>query len=324
MKILVTGGTGFIGAALVKTLQREGHRVCVLDNDSRGHAANLLGTDVEIIRGDVRDYPTVRKACEGVEVVYHLAYVNGTRFFYEIPERVLDVAVRGTLNVMDAATEAGARRLIYASSSEVYHLPERIPTDESVKLQIPDVTNPRFSYGGGKLIGELLTLHYVRRKGLEGVIFRPHNVYGPAMGFEHVVPELVGRMVSLSNGLRQSRIRFPIQGSGMETRAFCYIDDAVRGVVLAGRAGQDGEIYHIGDDSAETSVADLTQMIAAELGLRVEIETGPLAVGSTPRRLPSIDKMRHLGFEPRVPLHEGIAQTVAWYRDHFLRLREAA
>ncbi len=324
MKILVTGGTGFIGAGLVKALTAAGHSVRVLDNDSRGRASRLLGTGVEVVSGDVRDSATVRTACEGMEVVYHLAYINGTRFFYEIPDRVLDVAVRGTLNVFDAAVAGGARRVIYASSSEVYHLPDTIPTDESVRLVIPDPTNPRFSYGGGKLIGELLTLHYLRGRGVEGVIFRPHNIYGPGMGFEHVIPEFVGRMVALSDGLRRKQIRFPIQGSGAETRAFCFIDDAVRGLMLVGAHGRDGEIYHIGDDTRETSIGELAALIAQELGLKLDLEAGPLAMGSTPRRLPNIDKARLLGYAPTVSLRAGVAETVAWYRDYYLRMREAA
>ena len=324
MRILVTGGTGFIGAALVRRLREEGHQVRVFDNDSRGQAEKLLGTDVEVVAGDIRDAAAVARACAGVEVVYHLAYINGTRFFYEIPEQVLDVAVRGMLNAIDGAIAAGVRRFVYASSSEVYHLPERIPTDERVKLQIPDPTNPRFSYGGGKLIGELLTLHHLRRRGVEGLIFRPHNIYGPAMGFEHVIPELVGRMVEQSDGLADRRIHLPIQGSGLETRAFCYIADAVEGIRLMGERGADGEIYHIGDDREETSISNLVHMIAAELGLELTLAEGPLAVGSTPRRMPCIDKMRRLGWEPAVTLRQGIAQTVPWYRDYYLDRRRAA
>lgn len=324
MNILVTGGTGFIGAALVRLLRRQGHRVRVFDNDSRGQAAKLLGAGVEIVRGDVRDEGEVRQACAGMELIYHLAYINGTRYFYEIPHHVLDVAVRGTLNIMDAAAGSGVRRLVYASSSEVYHLPEIIPTDERVKLQIPDPLNPRFSYGGGKLIGELLTLHYLRRKGVEGIIFRPHNVYGPAMGFEHVIPEFTGRMLELSRGLSHHVFTFPIQGSGTETRAFCHIDDAVRGIHLVGDKGNDGEIYHIGDDATETSVSELAMRIAGLLDLAVDIEAGPLAKGSTPRRLPNINKVRELGFEPQVAFDQGLAETVAWYREHYTRLRAQA
>lgn len=323
MQVLVTGGTGFIGAALVKQLMGQGHAVRVFDNDSRGNAAKLLGAGVEIIRGDVRDAGMLRGACAGVELVYHLAYINGTRFFYEIPHQVLDVAVRGTLNVLDAAAAAGVRRVVYASSSEVYHLPDKIPTDETVRMQIPDPTNPRFSYGGGKLIGELLTLHYLRHKGVEGLIFRPHNVYGPAMGFEHVIPEFVERMLDLSSAGARRNLRFPIQGSGSETRAFCYVDDAARGIALVGEAGADGEIYHIGDDSAETSVAELAERVAAELGLQVEIEAGPLARGSTPRRMPNIDKARLLGYSPETSLADGLAATVAWYRAYYARAKAA-
>ena len=139
-KILVTGGTGFIGSALVIRLVHEGYRVRVLDNQSRGRARRIANVidDVEVVEGDVRDAETVDRAAKGVDSVAHLAFVNGTEFFYSQPELVLDVGVRGMINVLDACLAHGVPELILASSSEVYQTPPKVPTDESVPLAVPD------------------------------------------------------------------------------------------------------------------------------------------------------------------------------------------
>ena len=316
---LVTGGSGFIGAALVRELLGAGHGVRILDDHSRGHPRRLDGIldQVELVEGDVRDAAAVRRATEGCEVVWHLAYVNGTRFFYERPDTVLEVGVRGTLNTIEAALDAGARRYVFASTSETYNTPTHVPTTETERLMIPDVTNPRFSYGGGKIAGELLTLHLAGRRGLETVIFRPHNIYGPDMGFEHVIPEVVERIVRLSDGLRESAIELPIQGDGSETRAFCYIDDAAIGARLCGEQGASGEIYHLGKDE-EVSIADLIRGLGTALGVDLTLVPGELRPGGTRRRCPAIDKLAALGYRPTMDLSEGLAKTARWYADWFL------
>ena len=138
---LVTGGTGFIGAALVLRLLNLGHRVRVLDNNSRG-AARRLGkavAEVELMTGDIRDATFVSKATAGVDTVHHLAYVNGTEHFYTRPDLVMEVAAKGMVNVVDACITWGVTDLIVASSSEVYQTPSQIPTDESAPLVVPEI-----------------------------------------------------------------------------------------------------------------------------------------------------------------------------------------
>jgi len=153
-RILVTGGSGFIGSALVKALLKDGNAVRVLDDNSRGAPRRLaeVQKDIEFIAGDIRDATVVRAAVRGVDEVHHLAFVNGTEFFYSAPELVLDVGVKGIVNVIDACRAAGVGRLVLASSSEVYQTPPQVPTDESAPLVVPDPANPRYSYGGGKII----------------------------------------------------------------------------------------------------------------------------------------------------------------------------
>jgi nucleoside-diphosphate-sugar epimerase len=195
-RYLVTGGTGFIGSALVLRLLERGHSVRVLDNNSRG-AERRLGKfvgDVELMIGDIRSADLVERAADGVDAVHHLAFVNGTENFYKHPELVLEVGAKGMINVVDACIKHDVRELILASSSEVYQSPPRVPTDESVPLIVPDLMNPRYSYGGGKLFSELYAINVAARRLDRVVIFRPHNVYGPDMGWEHVIPQLAVRM----------------------------------------------------------------------------------------------------------------------------------
>src|SRR5258707_1472532 len=190
-RILVTGATGFIGSALVRALSGRGARVRCLDNNSRG-TRDKLGTaigQVELVIGDIRDLETVRRAVRGMDTVCHLAYVNGTEFFYQKPALVLEVAVKGMMNVVDACLAESVGDLVVASSSEVYQDAERIPTPEDVPLTVPDVCNPRYSYGGGKIITELLPMNYGRERFKRATIFRSHNVYGPDMGQVHVSPQ---------------------------------------------------------------------------------------------------------------------------------------
>lgn len=306
---LVTGGSGFIGSALVRRLVTEGRRVTVLDNNSRGDARRLAGVECKFIQADIRDREAVMQACRGVDSVLHLAYVNGTEFFYSRPHLVLDVGVKGIVNVVDGCLEHHVGELVLASSSEVYQTPPTIPTPEGVPLVVPDVHNPRYSYGAGKIISEVMALSLGDQIS-RVLIFRPHNVYGPDMGSEHVIPQLIRKCVENS---QDGKARISLQGDGSQTRAFIYIDDFVEGLWQVLQQGRHRQIYHIGSD-AEVSIADLVREIAAALNLTVEFEAGPAPAGGTQRRCPDIGKLRELGFAPKISLRQGVAETVVWYR----------
>ncbi|MDX2227618.1 MAG: SDR family NAD(P)-dependent oxidoreductase [Verrucomicrobiae bacterium] len=316
-KYLVTGGTGFIGAACVRQLLAEGHGVRVIDNNSRGAARRLtdLAGSVEMVEADIRDSAAMVRAAEGMDAILHLAYVNGTEYFYTKPELILDVAVRGMLAVLDACRAHGIRELVLASSSEVYQTAPKIPTDESVPLTVPDVLNPRFSYGGGKLICELMAVNYGRTGFDRVMIFRPHNVYGPDMGGEHVIPQFSRRLAGLCASQSSGVIDFSIQGTGQETRSFIYIDDFVEGLMTVLRHGSHLGIYHIGTQE-EVTVAELARLTASCLGREIRVVPGSLQPGSTPRRCPDISRLRLLGFTPRLTLSEGLNRTVPWYASH--------
>lgn len=313
-KFIVTGGTGFIGAALVKALVKEGHSVCSFDNNSRGAVSKLgeVAKDVELIEGDIRNRDLVIRAAKGREVFVHLAYVNGTEFFYTKPDLVLDVAIRGMMNVLDACEENRIENFILASSSEVYQSPPEIPTSENVPLIVPNVLNPRYSYGGGKIACELLTLHYGKRFFKRASIFRPHNVYGPDMGVEHVVPQFSLRLKKLLQTHRSQKLPFEIQGDGMQTRSFIYIDDFTDGLMRVIDQGAHNEIYHIGTQD-EVSMRELASRMARLLGHELEFKTLEEPMGATRRRLPDTTKLKALGFKPKVSLDAGLKTTMDWY-----------
>jgi nucleoside-diphosphate-sugar epimerase len=313
-KVLVTGGSGFIGSGLVKALLRAGSAVRVFDDNSRGHPRRLADVkdDIEFVAGDIRDAAAVERAAKGIDEVHHLAFVNGTEFFYTQPDLVLDVGVRGMLNVIDAARRHGIGKLVLASSSEVYQTPPKVPTDESAPLVVPDVANPRYSYGAGKLISEVMAVNFGRKYFERVLIFRPHNVYGPDMGNEHVIPQLALRLHALAEKQPSGKLRFEIQGTGKETRSFCFIDDLVTGVMVMRDKGEHLGVYHIGT-TEEVTIADLARRIAAHAKREIEIVAGAIQPGGTLRRCPDISKLARLGYAPRVALEQGLPPTLAWY-----------
>ncbi|EKV25902.1 dTDP-glucose 4,6-dehydratase [Caenispirillum salinarum AK4] len=311
---LVTGGTGFLGAALVKRLLADGHAVRVLDNNSRGAPRRLADVEgaYEMVVADVRDSDAVTAAAKGVDGILHLAAVNGTEFFYSKPELVLDVAVRGMLAVLDACRRNDIADMVVASSSEVYQTPPVVPTDESAPLSVPDVLNPRYSYGGGKIASELLAVNYGRTGFDRMTIFRPHNVYGPDMGWEHVLPQFALRAAKAVAEQPEGTIEFPILGDGCQTRAFVHIDDFTDGLAKVVERGEHQNIYHIGTPE-ETTIAECARLVVRSFGRDVVIQPSEAPAGETSRRCPDITKLKTLGYAPRISLEEGLPSLVEWY-----------
>jgi nucleoside-diphosphate-sugar epimerase len=315
-KYLVTGGSGFIGSALVKRLLKDGHSVRVLDDLSRGRPRRLEDVQdrVEFVRGDVREPEDVASAVKGMDSVLHLAFVNGTEFFYTKPDLVLEVGVKGMVNVVDAMKRHGTPELVLASSSEVYQTPPQVPTSETVPLVIPDPLNPRYSYGAGKMISEMMALHQAGRFVKRVLIFRPHNVYGPDMGGEHVLPQFVLRMKALAER-SSGEIEFPIQGTGEETRAFIDIRDFADGLAILLEKGEHLGIYHIGTRE-EVRISEVARLVGEFFNHKVRLVPQPGAKGGTLRRCPDIRKMSSLGFDPRITLAEGLPVLARWYATH--------
>jgi nucleoside-diphosphate-sugar epimerase len=313
-RVVVTGGGGFIGAYLVKRLVADGWDVAVVDSMVRGDASRFaeVASDVELFTCDVRDQDALEKAFNGAEVVMHLAAINGTENFYKQPELVLDVGLRGALAVTNAGRAVGVPDLVVASTAEVYQTPPVVPTPETVPLMLPDSLNPRYSYGGGKIVSELIAFNYGRDHYRQVQVFRPHNVFGPNMGWKHVEPQFIMRALAAQAAGDPT---FPIQGDGTETRSFCYVDDIVEGILTMYEKGGHREVYHIGSDE-EITIRDLAARIGKIVGIDLDIRAGELQAGGTKRRCPDISKMRALGWSPAVGLEEGLERTVAWYREH--------
>lgn len=315
-KYCVTGGAGFIGSNLVKKLVSLGHEVNVLDDMSRGQADRLKGVPCTIFQGDIRNEKNVRAAMHGCDSVVHLAYLQGTQTFYSEPRQVLDVAMRGMLNVLAACEATGCAELLLVSSSEAYQVAPQVPTPEDIPLVVPDVLNPRYSYGGGKIASEIMALAWARTGVLDRLIItRPHNIYGPDMGREHVIPEFCIRMNSLIQDHPEGIIPFPIQGTGQETRSFCFIWDCVDQFTLLLDKAEHMNVYHMGT-TEERNISEVAEAVAACYEREIKVIPGKLPQGSPPRRCPDISKITALAgsWSPSLSFEDGIMETVEWYR----------
>jgi dTDP-glucose 4,6-dehydratase/UDP-glucose 4-epimerase len=308
--VLVTGGAGFIGSSLVSRLVDRGAEVIVFDDGSRdsgGLDAQVDG-EVEYVRGDIRDRAAL-EALPTVDRVYHLAAINGTKHFYDRPHAVLDVNVTGVQNVVAYCRDRDVERLAFTSSSEVYGFPRSFPTSEDHVLQIMDPENARYSYAASKVVGESIVVNGAREGGYDYTILRPHNVYGPRMGYDHVIPEFVEQIVTDRE--------FTIYGDGEQTRSFCYISDAIDAIVAASTqpAGAD-EIFNVGNGDEEVTIDELAEALFDVAGEYPEVSyvTDKELEGSPRRRCPDVSKATELlGYEPTVPLSEGLGETYEWY-----------
>ena len=305
-KILVTGGSGFIGSAITKHLVKEKYRVIVFDNNSRGKSRRLkeIKNKVKFIKGDIRNKKKLLSIKGKVDTVIHLAYVNGTKFFYKKPYEILDIAVNGLLNVLDLCRKKRVKNFYLASSSEVYQNPFKIPTDEEEMLKIPDVHNPRYSYGGGKIISELYGIHFAKKFLKKFIIFRPHNVYGKDMGNEHVVPEFINRFKKLGN-----KKKFLIYGTWQEVRSFIHIEDFISGFDKVFKKGKNQEIYNIGTNE-KIRISKLAKLIAKILGKSIKFKKTKILKGSPSVRCPNIKKIKKLGFKQKIRLKDGIKKIL--------------
>lgn len=306
---LVTGGAGFIGSAITKKLVDKGNFVTVLDDFSRGDIGKLekIHKHINFINLDICDAEKVLKVFKDnkFSAVVHLAYINGTENFYTRPEEVLDVAIKGIQNVIEGIRSVKIEEFYLASSSEVYQSPEVFPTPENVKLVVPDPQNPRYSYGLGKILQEFMTLNFLKElKKL--VIFRPHNIYGPDMGFGHVVPELFLKIKDSKKGVIE------LKGDGNQQRSFCYIEDFLHGFEILTDDKTPSGIYNIGS-YFEVKIIELANMIGQLYNRKLEIRTSSPPLGETSRRIPDLSKLSKMGYVPSYSLAEGLALYKLWF-----------
>ncbi len=323
-KILITGGAGFIGYHLASRLVLQGHDITIADNFFRGKRDEdfqklIKLPNVHLIEADLTDKNNWGKIGSGYEEVYHLVGINGTKLFYSIPHEVLRIGISTTMNVLDWFKDINNvpnAKILYTSSNEAYassleafgKLP--IPTPENVPLVISDTYNPRWSYGGQKLIGELFFIHYAKAYNFRMSIVRPHNFYGPRAGYDHVIPEIIARVSAKTDP-------FTIFGAD-DTRSFCYVTDAVEAIqkVMESKVTDYGT-YHIGT-KVETGIKDLVENIFKIMGWKpgsIDIKNSP--EGSVKRRLADVSKIKKdIDWEAKISLEEGLRKTIEWYLAH--------
>ncbi len=309
-RILITGGTGFIGSAIAKLIALE-NDVVIVDNNQRGFSRrlNIIKNKIDFKNFDVRDEKKLIKASKGADSIIHAAYVNGTETFYKKPKEIVDIAIRGMLNVLKACEINKIKELILISSSEVYHHARIIPTPENIPLLIPDIKNPRFSYGGGKIASELMLMSYCKENFDRAIVVRPHNVYGKDMGWEHVIPQIIDKINKLKKNNDQI---LNIQGDGSETRAFIHIDDFINGFNFALKDGKHLDIINIGSQN-EIKIIELVNIIKKLMNSNCTIKSGKLREGSTLRRCPDISKLKNFGFKTNITLEESLKEIIDWY-----------
>lgn len=324
-KILITGGAGFIGFHLAKHLcQNKDNEIVISDNFFRGKKDGNLkklledNHNIKLIEADLTLVSGVEKLGGNYDQVYHLAAINGTRNFYDIPEKVLRTNVLSTVNILDwfRKNKKEDSKIIFTSSCEAYAGSNNIcsnfpiPTPEKVPLSVEDVNNPRWSYGGSKIIGELFFINYAKIYNFRMSIIRPHNIYGYRMGYDHVIPEFFQRISKKENP-------FNIFG-GKETRSFCYIDDMIKGVekIMETRK-TDGEILHIGNNQEEISIENLANKMFKITNFYPRVNIKSAGEGSVLRRCPDLTKIKELiDYQPSVSLEEGLKKDYQWYKEN--------
>ena len=304
---LVTGGAGFIGSHIATALVERGDRVRVLDNLSTGHRSNLahLGSQVELVEGELTDRGLVARAVEGVDCIFHEAALASVPRSVEAPLDTNAACVTGTVTLLDAARRAGVRRLVYAASSSAYGEQPSSPKRET------DLPAPISPYGAAKLAAEFYCRAFTATYGFETVALRYFNVFGPrqdpASPYSAVIPLFITALLA---GKRPT-----IYGDGHQSRDFTYVANVVHGNLLAADAvGASGRVLNVANGRA-TSLLELLKQLNALLGTFVEPTHAPARAGDIRESLADISAAQAvLGYEPQVSFEEGLSRSIDYYR----------
>jgi nucleoside-diphosphate-sugar epimerase len=308
MRVLVTGGAGFIGSHLVERLLRDGHDVRALDNFSTGHRSNLqpFADDVEIVEGDLQSYERAHKAVRGCELVFHQAALPSVPRSIQDPLTSSGVNITGTLNILLAARDEAVRRVVFASSSSVYGANLELPKREEM------ASEPISPYATAKLAAESYCRSFTHVYGLETVALRYFNVFGPRQdplgAYAAVIPNFI---TAFFEGRSPT-----INGDGEQSRDFTYIDNVVDANLLAADAPDvAGRRYNIAYGE-RTTLNVLAEELRELTGSSAEPVHGPDRAGDVPHSLADISAAeRDLGYRPQIGLREGLERTVAYYAE---------
>ncbi|GGJ11328.1 NAD-dependent dehydratase [Alicyclobacillus cellulosilyticus] len=314
-KVLVTGADGFIGSHLAEELVRRGCdvRAFVFYNSFNSwgwldESPPEIRKELEIFAGDVRDPHGVRQAVQGCDVVFHLAALISIPYSYHSPDTYVDTNVKGTLNVVQAARDYGATRVIHTSTSEVYGTAKFVPITEDHPLQ------GQSPYAASKIGADQMAMSFYRSFGTPVTIVRPFNTYGPRQSARAVIPSIITQIAA---GKRSLRL-----GSLHPTRDFNYVKDTVRGFIAAAESeAAVGEVFNIGSNF-EISIGDTVSLIAEIMGVEVKVDTDEQRVRPVKSEVERLwadnTKARQvLGWEPeyagRDGFRRGLAETVDWF-----------
>ena len=315
MKVLITGGAGFIGSHLAERLVAEGHSVTALDDLSTGRRENLASLEgsnrFRLVTGTILDPALVQALVDEAEVIFHLAAAVGVKLIMDEPSRSILTNINGTENVLKAALKEKKLTFI-ASTSEVYGKATKFPFSEDDDLTIGATRNLRWSYASAKQLDEFLTLAYVREVGLPAVVLRFFNTTGPRQ---------TGRYGMVLPNFVQSALEgrpLMVHGTGEQTRCFGHVADVVESLVrLMDTPAAQGEVFNVANDQ-EVSIRGLAEQVIAATGSTSEIrlipysDVYPVGFEDMARRLPDVSKLeRTIGFRPRRPLAEIIRDIVA-------------
>ena len=314
-KVMITGGEGFIGSHLTELLLEEGADVRALVHYSpSGKVGWLEGRegDLEILQGDVRDAERVMQACEGRDMVFHLAALIGIPYSYVAPESYVQTNVQGTYNILNAARRMDVGRVLVTSTSEVYGTASQVPISEAHPLQ------PQSPYAATKVGGDALAISFHRSFETPVAIVRPFNTYGPRQSTRAVIPMIISQLYADSDAVHL--------GTLAPTRDFNYVTDTANGFVhVAGADKALGEVVNLGS-GREISIGDLAELLKEVTGIDKPITT------DEDRMRPEASEVQRLlcdstrarewtGWAPQVTLEEGLARTAEWVRDNLAHLQ---
>ncbi len=303
---LVTGGAGFIGSHIVEGLLQSGGKVKVLDNFFTGKKENLIGFNIELIEGDIRNVETVKKAVKGVNCVLHQAALRSVPMSIEDPWAYNEVNVTGTLNILLAARDAGVKRVVFASSSSCYGNTDRLP---QIETQTPCPISP---YAVSKLTGEHYCSVFSDIYGLETVSLRYFNVFGPRQDPESQYAVVIPLFIKAALDGRP----LEVHGDGLQTRDFTYISNAVKANVLAATTPNrlSGEVLNIACGEHH-SLMDLIGILSKILCKELKITHTPPRKGDVRNTCANIVRAKELiRYEPLVRFEEGLRKTVEWFK----------